>query len=56
MTAADYEALPPGPPLSPRGRGETPWDPALAEAMAARGRAGHEEALLPVLLRDLGGE
>jgi uncharacterized protein (TIGR02679 family) len=56
MSAADYEALAPGPPLSPRGRGETPWDPGLADAMARRGHAVHEEALLPVLLRDLGGQ
>jgi uncharacterized protein (TIGR02679 family) len=33
----------------------TPWDPALATAMSARGLAVHEEFVLPDLLADLGG-
>jgi len=32
----------------------TPWDPRLAQHMASRGLAVHEEALLDVLLADLG--
>jgi hypothetical protein len=32
----------------------SPWDPALAVQMAARGRAVMEERLLAVLLGDLG--
>ncbi len=33
----------------------TPWDQPLAQALAARGRALHEEALAEVLLADLAG-
>ncbi|MGH3440611.1 MAG: TIGR02679 family protein, partial [Nitriliruptorales bacterium] len=52
LGAADYEAAPPGPPLSGPAA-ETPWDPALSAAMAARGVAVHEEQVLGALLGDL---
>lgn len=48
----DYVGAPAGPALG----GEpvaTRWDPALSEAMRARGTAVHEEAVLPTLLGDL---
>lgn len=45
----------PGPPLEGQ-RIETPWDSALADALAHRGRALHEETLLDLLLSDLGGQ
>lgn len=41
-----------GPPLEGQ-RVETPWDPPLADALALRGTALHEEAVLDLLLDDL---
>ena len=41
-----------GPPLEGL-RVETPWDPPLADALALRGSALHEEAVLDLLLDDL---
>jgi uncharacterized protein (TIGR02679 family) len=54
LGAADLaaDALLPGPPLTAP-VGETPWDPALAPALRARGRALHEESVLGDLLADL---
>lgn len=49
MTAADYLAAPAGEPLSGR-EVDTPWDPALADAMRERGVAVHEEQVLDELL------
>lgn len=49
MSAADYLAAPGGVPL--RGPdAEASWDPQLTPAMRARGKAVHEEAVLPDLL------
>jgi uncharacterized protein (TIGR02679 family) len=54
MGVSDYEQS-----LSTGGRvplaqvGDTPWEPALATAMRARGLAAFEEAMLPALLADL---
>lgn len=49
MTAEDYFAVPAQLPLTGR-RVEALWDPELAPAMARRGLAVHEEALLPGLI------
>lgn len=43
----------PGPPLA-GSLVTTPWDPKLADALARRGRALHEETVLDLLLTDLG--
>jgi uncharacterized protein (TIGR02679 family) len=55
MGAADYAAgLADGESTPLTGsRSGSPWDPALAEAMAAEGRAVMEERLIPVLRTDL---
>jgi uncharacterized protein (TIGR02679 family) len=45
----------PGPLLEGE-RVETPWEPALADALAQRGQALHEEAMLDFLLDDLRSE
>lgn len=50
--AASYRAAAKGVALQGR-RTESPWDPTLAEAMSAEGRAVHEEAVLDALLGDL---
>ncbi len=52
MSAADYLAAPDGPSLI-GSRVEAVWDPELSAAMTHRGRAVHEEALLPALLTEL---
>ncbi|MFG1874061.1 TIGR02679 family protein [Sphaerisporangium sp. NPDC049003] len=55
MGAADYTAglaLGESTPLI-GGPSDSPWDPALAEAMAAEGRAVMEERLIPALCGDL---
>ncbi|MBB5891414.1 DUF2399 domain-containing protein [Kutzneria kofuensis] len=56
MNAADYAQSTPsrdtGTPITVV-EADTPWDPALAHAMAAHGTPGYEEALLPELLADL---
>ncbi|MBC7680258.1 MAG: DUF2399 domain-containing protein [Pseudorhodobacter sp.] len=49
MTTADYLAAPGGGPLSGRDV-DTAWEPALAEAMRARGVAVHEEQVVAQLL------
>ena len=49
MTAADYLTLPGGLPLQGRPV-PSPWDPALAESMAERGVAVHQEQILDQLL------
>lgn len=54
MGAADYREAPKGLELA-GGRVQTPWDPALAEAMEATGRAVHEEAVVGGMLGELGG-
>ncbi|MEX0657509.1 MAG: TIGR02679 family protein [Egibacteraceae bacterium] len=52
LTAADYRAAPPGPPL--RGTpADAAWDPDLAPAMRRRGHGVHEEQVLDTLLHDL---
>jgi uncharacterized protein (TIGR02679 family) len=43
----------PGPPLEGAAL-DTPWDPPLRDALVARGRALHEEAVIEDLLADLG--
>lgn len=54
FAAADYLAAPKGERF--RGRvGATPWDPALAVAMHADGRAAHEEAVFASIADDLAG-
>ena len=55
MTTRDYRdglAASPGVPLKGP-PADSPWEPALAEAMRVHGRAVMEEQLLPVLLADL---
>lgn len=54
LTSHDLSLLTerPGPPLEGQ-RIETPWDPPLADALARRGSALHEEAVLDLLLGDL---
>jgi uncharacterized protein (TIGR02679 family) len=49
LTDTDYVALSGAPQ-------PTPWDPALAEAMAAAGRAVYEEAVADTLIADLANE
>jgi hypothetical protein len=50
MDVDDYLAAPAS--LALKGsRVDASWDPELAAAMAHRGRAVHEEALLPALLK-----
>jgi uncharacterized protein (TIGR02679 family) len=49
MTEQDYRAAPGGGPLEGRSVA-TPWEPALAEAMAERGIAVHEEQVIESLL------
>ena len=49
MTEQDYRSAPGGGPLEGR-PAPTPWEPSLAEAMAERGEAAHEEQLLESLL------
>lgn len=52
LFAADYLQSPAGTPL--RGPAAAPkWDQTLEEAMRQRGRAVHEEVVLPALLGDL---
>jgi uncharacterized protein (TIGR02679 family) len=55
MSAADYLEALGGRPAEPLNgpRTATPWDPALADALAREGRAVREEWLLPALLSDL---
>jgi uncharacterized protein (TIGR02679 family) len=55
MGASDYEeSLSNGDGRVPLGQvPDTPWEPALATAMRARGRAAFEEVMLPDLLADL---
>ncbi len=57
LSAADYLAALPGPGIGVPLTGSevaTPWDPDLQCALAADGRAVHEEAVLDALLADLG--
>jgi hypothetical protein len=56
MGTADYKtSLPPGPQarLDLDRLPETPWEPALADAMRAVGSPAFEEAFMPQLLADL---
>ncbi|MEO7979792.1 MAG: TIGR02679 family protein [Sporichthyaceae bacterium] len=49
MTEQDYRAAPGGGPLEGR-PAPTPWEPSLANAMAERGEAVHEEQVVETLL------
>lgn len=53
MSAADYLAAPKGKPIAADAPLDSPWDPALAEAMRHERRAVHEEAVADTLLADL---
>ncbi len=54
MGAADYRSAT-GAPLSPARLPDTPWEPALREAMIRRALAVHEESLLDALIADMAG-
>jgi hypothetical protein len=53
MSAADYLAAPKGKPIAADAQLASPWDSALAEALAHERRAVHEEAVADILLQDL---
>ena len=53
MGVADYLAAPKGKPIAVDGLLESPWDPALADAMRETRKAVHEEAMADLLLLDL---
>lgn len=51
--AADYLAAPKGKTIAPDAVFDSPWDPALAEALRRERRAVHEEVVAELLLSDL---